>query len=82
MSRIDNEELLSEEELDKRIQRRKRQEAVDFARANMGLSGFKPSEKSEELARRFVEGEITIQEMINEIDKMLESVQEHGGCDE
>ena len=79
MSRIGNEELLSEEELDKRIQRRKRQKAVDFARANMGLSGFKLSEKSEELARRFVEGEITMQEMINE---RLESAKEHGGCDE
>jgi len=64
MSRIDDEELLSEEELDKRMQRRERQEAVDFARANIGLEGFKPSEETEALARQFIDGEIDLAEFV------------------
>ena len=75
---MNDKELLSEEELTRRVERRKREKAVNFARANVGLSGFESDEFTEELCQRYIEGEITIQEMINEIDKMVESVQEHG----
>jgi hypothetical protein len=39
-------------------ERRKRQEAVNFARANVGLEGFKPSPEDEALAVRYINGEI------------------------
>lgn len=42
-----------------------RQRHVDGARANVGLSGFKPDEATEERARRYVEGEITLQELVD-----------------
>lgn len=35
-------------------EQRKRQEAVDFARASVGLDGFKPSAAAEALAARFI----------------------------
>jgi hypothetical protein len=46
-------------------ERRKRQEAVNFARANVGLEGFKPSEEAEQRAARFVAGEIDLAEFVN-----------------
>ena len=45
-------------------ERLQRLEAVDFARASVGLEGFKPSVEDEELARAFMEGEITLDEFI------------------
>ena len=45
-------------------ERRKRQEAVNFARANVGLEGFKPSEEAEQRAARFVAGEIDLAEFV------------------
>tara|TARA_R110001583_G_C5670489_1_gene410884 strand:+ start:19200 stop:19391 length:192 start_codon:yes stop_codon:yes gene_type:complete len=46
-------------------ERCKRQEAVNFARANVGLEGFKPSEEAEQRAARFVAGEIELAEFVN-----------------
>ena len=46
-------------------ERRKRQEAVNFARASVGLEGFKPSEAVEQQAARFVGGEIDLAEFVN-----------------
>ncbi len=46
-------------------ERRRRQEAVSFARANVGLEGFKPSEEAEQRAARFIAGEIELAEAVN-----------------
>ena len=46
-------------------ERRKRQAAADFARASVGLEGFKPSEAGEQRAARFVAGEIDLAEFVN-----------------
>ena len=51
-------ETISEDE------RRKRQEAVNYARASVGLEGFKPSEADEQRAARFVAGEIDLAEFV------------------
>lgn len=45
-------------------ERRKRQAAIDFARASVGLEGFKPSPECEALAVRYINGEIEISEAI------------------
>lgn len=46
-------------------ERRRRQAAADFARASVGLEGFKPSEAEEQRAARFVAGEITLVEFLS-----------------
>jgi hypothetical protein len=46
-------------------ERRRRQEAVDYARASVGLEGLSPSPDAEALARDYVEGNITIQECVD-----------------
>lgn len=46
-----------------------RQDAVNFARANVGLEGFKPSPEDEALAARFINGEIEFFEVIGTIKK-------------
>ena len=45
-------------------ERRKRQKAINFARANVGLEGFKLSEAEEQRAARFVAGEIDLAEFV------------------
>ena len=45
-------------------ERRKRQEAVNYARASVGLEGFKPSEADEQRATRFIAGEIDLAEFV------------------
>ena len=45
-------------------ERRKRQEAVNYARASVGLEGFKPSEAGEQRAARFVAGEIDLADFV------------------
>lgn len=45
-------------------ERRERLRAVDFARATLGLSGFFVSEERESLARRYVNGEIDLAELL------------------
>ena len=48
-------------------ERRKRQAAADFARASVGLEGFKPSEEAEQRAARFVAGEIDLAEFVKPV---------------
>ena len=50
-------------------ERRRRQEAVNFARASVGLEGFKPSPECEAQAVRFINGEIEIAEVIATINE-------------
>lgn len=46
-------------------ERHRRQDAVDFALANVGLSGFTPSEEAQDQMRRFIDGEMNINEFVN-----------------
>ena len=46
------------------VERRRRQDAVNFSRASVGLEGFKPSEQEEAHAKRFVDGEIDLAEFL------------------
>jgi hypothetical protein len=48
-------------------ERRKREEAANFARASVGLEGFKPTETAEALTRRYIRGEISLDEAIKQI---------------
>ncbi|MBY4796708.1 chromosome segregation protein ParM [Burkholderia multivorans] len=45
-------------------ERRRREEAVNYARSSVGLEGFKISEAEEQHARRFVNGEIELAEFV------------------
>ncbi len=45
-------------------ERRRRQEACDYARASVGLEGFKLSQADEEHAARFIAGEIDLAEFV------------------
>jgi hypothetical protein len=45
-------------------ERLKRELAVSFARASVGLEGFVPSRKTEIDAQRFIEGHITLSEFV------------------
>ena len=45
-------------------ERRKRQKAADFARASVGLEGFKISEEVEQQTARFIAGEIDLAELV------------------
>lgn len=54
-------------------ERRKRQEAVNYARASVGLEGFKPSEADEQRAARFVSGEIDLSEFVEPAPKWTQS---------
>lgn len=46
------------------VERQKRQRAVDFARASVGLEGFKLSDEMEAHGRRFINGEIDLEEFV------------------
>lgn len=48
-------------------ERRKRQDAVKFARASVGLEEFKLSQEDEVLAMRFINGEIELSEMLGTV---------------
>lgn len=48
-------------------ERRRRQAAVDYARASVGLEGFKLSDADLAHARRFVDGEINLEEFSNQL---------------
>lgn len=53
-------------DIDSQVQERhRRQVAVDFALANIGLSGFAPSEDARDQMRRFIDGKIDLDEFIN-----------------
>lgn len=44
--------------------RRQRESAVNFARASVGLEGFKTTQEDEDHARRFINGEIELAEFM------------------
>lgn len=52
---------------------RRREQAVTFARASVGLEGFKPSEAAEAGARQFIKGNIKLAEFVQ-----ADEEQEHG----
>lgn len=45
-------------------ERRRREDAFNYARASIGLEGFKISEALEQHARRFINGEIDMAEFL------------------
>ena len=45
-------------------ERRRRQAAADFARASVGLEGFKPSKEAEAQIRKHINGEIALVEAV------------------
>ncbi|MFY2087676.1 antitoxin VbhA family protein [Achromobacter xylosoxidans] len=45
-------------------ERSRRQSAVNYARASVGLEGFSLSEADEAHAQRFVDGQMTLQEFV------------------
>jgi hypothetical protein len=45
-------------------ERRRRESAVNFARASVGLEGFKISAEDEALVRRYIDGEVEISEIL------------------
>lgn len=45
-------------------ERRRRQSAVNYSRASVGLEGFSLSEADEAHAQRFVDGQISLQEFV------------------
>ena len=51
-------------------ERRQREEAVNFARANIQLSGFVIGDALEAHARRFVNGEISLDEFVKHAGEM------------
>ena len=50
-------------EVEAKMERQRRENAVNFARASVGLEGFKLQEADEEIYRRFVAGEISISDV-------------------
>ncbi len=53
-------------------ERCRRQEAANFARASIGLEGFKPSPEVEALAVRFINGEIEFPEVIETVKEQAQ----------
>lgn len=51
---------------------RRRQEACDYARASLRLSGFHLSDADLSHARRFIDGEITLAEFSNQLDDLVD----------
>lgn len=48
---------------------RRREKAVSFARASVGLEGFKAHKMDDELSRRYVAGDITISDAIKAVNE-------------
>ncbi|HEX7817612.1 antitoxin VbhA family protein [Dyella sp.] len=46
-------------------ERARRKEHADGARANAGLEGFKPSRAMEERVRLYIDGDITLAELVD-----------------
>ena len=51
----------------------RRKKAVDFARGNIGLEGFKISPEQETLVQRYVNGEIKLAELLKPDPKTKDS---------
>lgn len=49
-------------------ERQKRLDAINFARGSVRLEGFVLDARTEEINRRFVDGELTLEEFIAETD--------------
>lgn len=47
-------------------ERERRQDAVDFARVNGSLEGFELDQTWEDIAQRFIDGEIEIAQLVGE----------------
>ncbi len=45
-------------------ERRRREEAASFALANVRLEGFEPSQQTLEQTRRFINGELSLSELV------------------
>jgi len=64
-------------------ERKRRQEATDYAIASLELSGFKFSKEDIERSKRFINGEIELQEEIDEITaeakKLVDEHLKNGG---
>jgi len=56
----------------------KRLDAVNFARASVGLSGFKISAEHEALSIRYISGEVTISEVIQSIHEQAQRFRNEG----
>jgi len=52
-------------------ERRRRESAVNFARASVGLEGFKLNKADEALSRQYVAGDITISDAIKAINESV-----------
>lgn len=50
--------------MDNELEREKRKKAADYARASISLEGFKLSQEAEERIKRFIEGDMDLQELI------------------
>lgn len=50
-------------------ERQRRENAVNFSRASVGLEGFKPSQEEEARAQRFINGEIDLNEFVQVVVK-------------
>ena len=61
------------------LMKEKRQRQVDQTNANMRLAGFEPDADQGELHRRYVAGEITIQDMLDWNSAMQRNMQRQGG---
>ena len=48
-------------------EKRRREQAVNFARASVGLEGFKPSQTAEASARQFINGRVNMAELAKPI---------------
>ena len=53
-------------------ERRRREDAVSFARASVGLEGLKPSDEAEAQTHRFINGEIPLAEFVSRGTVMTE----------
>lgn len=51
------------------VERRRREKAVSFARASIGLEGFILSKETEAFLQRFVAGEIDLAEFVQVVTK-------------
>ena len=61
------------------LMKEKRQRQVDQTNANMRLAGFEPDADQGELHRRYVAGEITIQDMLDWNSAMQRNMQRQRG---
>lgn len=58
-------------------ERRRREDAVKFARVSVGLEGFKPDKADDELSRQYVAGEISISDAIKAVHRTLAHQENH-----